>query len=207
MQKPYHVLSTLLALTLLLGACAPGISPQEINARVSTSVALTVAAQGQIGTAVAQTVAAQNPPATATLAPTFTPFPAFTPLATSTRFVTSGGGGGGGGGGATHKYEYACDIIHQRPFDNSVYNKGTDFDIKWTIVNTGTKTWPAGYDLAYYSGPHMTTHATVELPKMEPDDQFSVVFDAKAPMETGFQVMTWKVEEGFCWPYIAIIVK
>ena len=41
---------------------------------------------------------------------------------------------------------------------------------------------------------------------LAPDDQFSVVFDAVAPDETGLQVMTWVIEGQICFPYIAIIV-
>jgi len=204
MRKSLFVLLTFI---LVSSACAPGESPAEVEARIQTSVALTVAAQGEIGTSVALTVAAQNPTATPTLVPTSTPLASLTPFSTVTPFPTSSGGGGGGGGGVVTKPEYACDVIHQRPFDNTVFNRGTEFDIKWTIVNAGTKTWPAHWDLAYFSGPHMTTHGTVELPEMKPGAQFSVVFDAKAPMEKGFQVMTWKLEEGFCYPYVAIIVK
>jgi hypothetical protein len=106
--------------------------------------------QSDIGTAAAQTVEAQNrqhfvaqtmeaqatltPTATATLfsLPTVTPFVVTTPTVRSS-----------GGGGAPPKAEYSCDIIHQRPYDNQEFLHGQEFDIKWTILNTGTKTWPA----------------------------------------------------------------
>jgi hypothetical protein len=42
---------------------------------------------------------------------------------------------------------------------------------------------------------------------MDPGDQYDIVFDAKAPMEKGFHVMTWVVDGPTCYPYVAIIVK
>jgi len=198
----------ILASVLLLAACAPAPQPTQslvdIQNQIATSVALTVEAQN------AQTAAAQ-PPATETPLPTATVFVPPTPiLPTATPFVVvppSSSGGSGGGGGGT-KPQYACDPdIRKRPFDNSEFNQNAQFDIKWTIVNTGTKTWVAGLDLKYFSGPKMTTAGTVELPEMKPGDSFSVNFDAVAPAEKGFHVMTWVVEGGICYPYVAIFVK
>ncbi len=171
----------LVAITLVLAACgAPAQSTQDVQAQ---------------------------PPPTFTpissipsVAPTFTPIvPTFTPFATA---LTSGGGGGG----ATTA-DYSCDIIRRRPFDNTEFNRGDEFDIKWTIINNGTKTWPAGFDLKYFSGPKMTTATIVELPEMKPKAQYSVAFDATAPAQRGFQVMTWMVQGKLCYPYTAIIVK
>jgi hypothetical protein len=201
------------ALMLVLAACAPGQSPEEVQAQIETAVALTIDAQNQIEEAVAMTVAAQQ----ALVPPTSTPLPSATPglpptltpiIPTITPFtVVPSSGGGGGGGGGVYVGEYSCDVIHVRPYDNTEFNQGQEFDIKWTILNNGTATWPAGYDLKYYSGPHMTTASLVELPEMAPGDQYSVIFDANAPDEHGFQVMTWVVQGKLCFPYTAIIVK
>ena len=211
MKTSIRAIITLFTLALFLGACLPASSggqdpqsqntqsPQDIQSEVETAVAQTIEAQNQIGTFVAQTLEAQ---ATATF--TVTPFtiPTLTPfvIPTSTNRPTSGGGGG------PSKAEFACDVIHQRPFDNTEILHGQSFDIKWTILNTGTKVWPAGYDLKYWSGPRMTTAGTVQLPEMDPNEQFNVVFDATAPDEPGLQVMTWVVEGQLCFPYVAIVV-
>ncbi len=202
----------LVAITLVLAACgAPAQSTQDVQAQIETSVALTVAARDQVAQSVALTVAAQN--LTATPPPTFTPIssipsvaPTFTPIVpTFTPFATALTSGGGGGGATTA--DYSCDIIRRRPFDNTEFNRGDEFDIKWTIINNGTKTWPAGFDLKYFSGPKMTTATIVELPEMKPKAQYSVAFDATAPAQRGFQVMTWMVQGKLCYPYTAIIVK
>jgi hypothetical protein len=115
--------------------------------------------------------------------------------------------GGGGSGGTVVKGEYTCDIIHQRPFDYEEFAKGDDFDVRWTFVNTGTKSWRAGTDLKYSYGPQMTTTTLVELPEIKPGGQYEVVLDATAPTESGNKVMVWSLEGVSCTPYVAIIVK
>lgn len=211
-SKLRQSLYMLLAGVFLLAACAPAQatqSPQDIQNQISTAVAMTVEIQNL------QTQAAQ-----ASL-PTFTPIPSPTlvvdvPTATpvvptATPFViapaTSSGSGGGGGGGGTSKAKYSCDPdTGKRPRDNAEYRPGDSFDVKWTIINTGTATWPAGTDLKYWSGPKMTSASLVQLPELKPGDKYSIVFDANAPAEKGFQVMTWNVG-GWCYPYVAIVVQ
>jgi hypothetical protein len=208
MQKTVIILA---AFMLVLTACAPGASAAgDTQSDIETAVALTVGAQNQIGTSVALTVAAQNPTGTATptvsptglVPPTLTPIiPTITPIVVTPPTAS--------GGGVRPKPQFACDVIHQRPFDNSEFNPGADFDIKWTILNTGTETWYQGFDVKYLSGPNMTTTGItrIELPEMKPNAQYDIVFDAKAPMQKGFHVMTWLVDGPTCYPYVAIIVK
>lgn len=195
-------LSLVLAAVFILAACAPAPAPTVPAtpdlSQIATDVAATIFA-GQTATAAAQ--------------PTFTPtvfVPTETPIIpTATPFVivTSTSSGSSGGGGSTTKPAYACDIIRQRPFDNSTFHPGDDFDVKWTIINTGTATWPAGTDFKYFSGPKMVGQSFLELPQMKPGAQYAVHWDASAPDAKGFQVMTWIVQGGFCYPYVAIVVE
>ena len=208
MRKSVIILA---AIVLILTACVPPQGVEDVQGQVETAVALTVGAQDQIATAVALTVAAQNPTATTTA--TFTPtsaatIPTITPLIPTVTPVPPPTGSNTSGG-VPQKPDYACDIIHQRPFDNSEFNPGADFDVKWTILNTGTRTWYQGFDVKYLSGPNMTTTGVtrIELPEMRPRAQYDIVFDAKAPMQKGFHVMTWVVDGPTCYPYVAIIVK
>lgn len=209
MNKAWIVL---IALALLMAACLPGQSPEQVQAQIETAVAGTVAAQRQIEIFVAETVAAQNaltPTETPPFLATITPFnfPTLTPFATFTPVPVNPPSGGGGGGGS-YVADYSCDIIRARPFDNSEIGHGQEFDIKWTILNTGSKTWPAGYDVKYLSGPLMTSVTAVEIPvQMKPKDQYQIVLDATAPEKKGFQVMTWVVQGQICYPYVAINVK
>jgi len=207
----------MILLALSVAACLPGQSPEQVQSQIEAAVAQTVAAQRQIEEFVALTVAAQNTAAAALATPlptnTTISFPTLTPIVPTITPLTINppSSGGGGGGGSIPKPDFACDIIHQRPRDGeAIYSPGDEFDIRWTILNTGTKTWPAGRDVKYYSGPNFTTTGltVIELPEMKPKAQFDIgPWDAVAPMEKGHYVMTWVVEEQLCWPYVALDVQ
>lgn len=202
-----------MAMIFLLSACQPAQptqNPDEIANQVATSVALTVAAQN----ALTQAAPSPVPAATNTMLPTQTEvgtLPSPTPvLPTPTAIVivpATSVSGGGGGGGTTGKPDYACDTIHRRPFDNEIIRPDHKFDIKWTIVNTGKKSLRAGLDLKFNSGTQMTGTSRVELPALDPGDQFDVDFDAVAPSKEGTYIMTFIVEGGLCYPYTAIVVE
>ena len=212
-QSTKRILISTLAILVLLSACAPAQAPTQDPALI----------QEQIAESVAMTVAAQNAEATAQQAlivPSNTPLPTQTEaipasptpiLPTATPFVivppTSTFSSGGGGAVPTARLDYACNAISRRPFDNTVFRPNDSFDIKWTIVNTGTKTWRAGLDLKYFSGPQIANTNFIELPALKPGDEYEVILDAVAPTKLGFHVMTWTVEGQLCFPYVAIQVE
>jgi Ig-like domain from next to BRCA1 gene len=220
---PLRLISVALTITFLV-ACGPGEQPgpsqEEIDAAINTSVAQTIEAQGAIATSVAMTVAAKEAEAAAaqpslvpspTLVPTLTPVLATaTPFPTSTGSGGSGGGSGSGGGGGSTTYSFSCDIIRQRPIDNTEFHRTNTFDVSFAILNNGTSTWEAGKDLVLLGNPCGTLTSppgTIELPKMEPGDVFSVgPFDAVAPDAPGHYVIDFKLEGGFCYPYVAFNV-
>ena len=200
-----------LAMIFLLSACQPALPTQslgDIANQVATSVVLTVAAQS----ALTQAAPSPVPAATNTMLPTQTEvgaLPSPTPvLPTATAIVivppTSVSSGGGG---TTTKPQYACNPFPRTPRDNTIFRPNDSFDIKWTIVNTGTKTMQAGLDLKYDDGPQMTATTLVELPELEPGESTTVTFDAVAPSKEGTYIMTFSVEGSLCFPYTAIIVE
>lgn len=217
MQRPLIVM---IILATFLAGCLPGQNPADVQAQVNTAVAQTMEAQQQIDQMVAQTVAAQIPAATATVqaeptaefTSTSAPLivPTFTALAlpTETPIVVAPSSNTGGGSGSPVQSDYSCDVINRRPQDNTEIHHGDKFDIKWMIVNTGTKSWEAGMDVKYSTGPNMTTVTLVEIPVvMKPNDTYQIVLEAVAPSTKGSQVMIWAVQGQLCFPYTAIIVK
>jgi hypothetical protein len=205
-----QVLFTAVLIATLLAACAPApaptVSPIEIANQVGTSVALTVASQN-LDTAQAQPPATETPLPTVTLAPdTPTPLP---PLDTPTavQLPTKTASSSGGGGGTTSSNDYSCDAINRKPYDYAVYKPGDRFDIKWTIVNNGKKALRAGLDLKYSNGDKLMADKVVELPALDPGDEYQVDFDAVAPEKAGNYVMVYIVEGGLCFPYTAITVE
>lgn len=209
-----RILFSLMAIVVLLTACTPAPAatqdPALVQQLIEQSVQLTVAAQN-LETALAVPPATETPLPIDTDAPSVTPIIPTPVIPTATPFVvvppTTAPSIGGGGGGTTVKPEYACEIIHQRPLDYEKFAKGDDFDVRWTFINIGTKSWRAGTDLKYSYGPQMTTTTLIELPEIAPGDRYEVVLDATAPTEAGEQVMVWSLEGVYCTPYIAIIVK
>jgi len=214
MKKIIQAVGIFLTLALFLSACLPettaGQEPQQqqeqqventptldTQSMVNTAVAQTVEAQNQIGTAVALTTVAQN-----TVAPTVTPFtiPTVTPFIVSTPTTKPGSG-------VPAKATYACDVVLVRPRAYAEFNRGQDFDIKMTVVNTGTRDWYQGFDLKYSGGTVMTTTTHVELPAMAPGAKHQIVLDAAAPTERGTHTMTWTVEGRICFGYVTITVK
>ena len=123
------------------------------------------------------------------------------------KFITPTTKPSGGSGGAPAKASYACDIIRLRPTAYAEYHRGQEFDIKMTVVNTGTMSWYQGFDLKYAGGTVMTTTTHIELPAMDPGDRYEMVLDATAPSEYGNQTMTWTVEGRLCFGYVVITVK
>jgi len=208
-----RILFPAIAAAILLAACAPAAAPTQdpalIQQQINQAVEATVAAQNAAATAQQALIVPSNTPlptqteaaapSPTPLLPTATPFVIIPP--TNTAVVSSGSGSV-----TTVKPDYACDAINRRPYDNTVIKPNDPFDIKWTIVNTGTKTWRAGLDLKYFSGPKMSSTTPIELPAMKPGDKYQVIMDAQAPATLGFHVMTWTVEGQICYPYVAIIV-
>jgi len=216
-QSSTRVLIFALLGILVLAACAPAApaptqDPAEIQKQIQDSVAATVAAQN------AATEAAQA----LVVEPTNTPLPTQTevlPLPTATLVVPTATpfvvvpppvvipSISGGGSDAPVNPEYNCKVSNQQPLDGSKYKPNKDFDIRWTITNTGTKSWPKGLDVKYFSGPEMTKVKFVELPAMAPGDSHEVILDAVSPSKQGLNVMTWIVEGKLCFPYVAITVE
>lgn len=202
-----NVILSSLAILFLLAACtpaqAPTPDPQVMADQVATSVALTVASQN-LDTAEAQPPATETPLPTATEAPVDTPTPvppAFTPTAITLPTTVSSGG-------TTVRPEYACDVIFRRPKDNTVYRPNTPFDVKWTLVNTGSKAMRAGLDLKFSVGTQMITGVDwAELPELKPGQEYTVDFDAVAPSKEGTYVMAYMVEGRLCYPYVVIKVE
>ncbi|MCC6299957.1 MAG: hypothetical protein IT314_11715 [Anaerolineales bacterium] len=212
-----RILFTAFSILFLVSACLPQpqatSNPVDIANQVATSVALTVSA-AQAQTEAAQPVATNTtlptqteavPPSPTSLIPSATPFILVPPTATIVI------GGGGGGGGIVVKPDYDCTPITNKPRDLTVFKKGNEFDIVWTIVNTGTKTIPAKHDIKYFSGTKLMKDPTDTFREfgvdLKPGDSVKIIIDAIAPAEKGKHVMTWKVEGNMCAPYIAIIVE
>ncbi len=231
--KAFHKsLFAVLVLAVLLTACLPAQPSQDqVQSTVQSSVAQTMQAQNQVSTFVALTVQAGQPVGTETQQPgandTPTPTPTETSLVTLTPIliesVTPAPVSGGGGYHYVPPAAWSCDPdIDKRPLDsNPPYAPGDHFLIKWTLLNTGTQTWPAGLDLTWFSvrsagiaptpmnPPQISTiTGPIELPEVKPNHTYQVpTMEGIAPNLTGRWVLTWKLQGGWCFPYVIVNVK
>lgn len=221
MLKKFRFVYMILAATLLLSACFPTttadgttIDATQAAQMVETAVAQALNAQAtQIAESIPDATATPLPPtntaipapATATLVPTITPIV----LAASPTTVSSGSNSGG----SNQTPKYQCYFNGgKEPSDNSLFAAGDAFDIKFTIVNTGTATWVAGIDVKYGYNTDLTNGGVsrTEIPVALAPGQSYVIgpFDAWAPAKSGHYVMGFIVEGiDNCIPYIAIDVK
>ncbi len=218
MFKKTQFAMMIFAVALLLSACFPATAPDgstidatQAAAMIETAVAQALDAQATQLAASAPTEppAPTNTPipaATATLVPTITPVVLASP-------TTAPASSGSGGGTTVQTYAFACDegvSSTKKPYDLTSFKAGDSFDIRFTIVNTGTDTWPAGYDLIHVSGPDMINggFTTLQLGEIKPGESYTVgPYDATAPSGSGQKTMAFKLEGGFCTPYVTIIVK
>ena len=213
-------------IAILLAGCLPGQAPQDISSQVNTAVAQTAQANTEIAIVVEQTVNAQQSAFTPTLEPTFesiqinpdTPVPTNTPFLVATNTPSnvggSSGGSGGGGGGSSSPTQYACAVVAQKPNDGKTFKPGDSFDVSWTIKNTGTVKWEAGWDFEYISGTDMSPTGGFSIGQdVKSGETITIVIEIIAP-EVAYKdsgkifVMTWSLNNGahFCTPYIAIKV-
>ncbi|MBN2116384.1 MAG: hypothetical protein JW730_07430 [Anaerolineales bacterium] len=139
---------------LLLSAC--GASEPDLTPTVTVN-------PDEIRTQAVGTFAADLT-LTALAAPTNTPAPTVTPLATFTAATLAGGAGGtspiAGATASCYGLSFVSDVTIA---DNTPVNPGQTFTKTWKVKNAGTCAWDAGFKFAFVSGDAMGG-ATYTLP-------------------------------------------
>lgn len=213
---------------MIAAACAPSLtSPAESSlpeGALETSVAATVDAMvneeiGMIETNVAATVQA---------IPTHTPLPTATAELIVVEVTSTPVDDGSGaqftvtpivsnpsspGTSKPLPREYACSVYSQSIKDWTAMEPRQDFDMRWTILNTGTKAWTmSGTDYKFVRGEKMHRYGDIfDLPKdVGPGGKINLVIDMEAPSAPGTYVTYWGLANGsqhFCQFYLIITVK
>jgi hypothetical protein len=106
--------------------------------------------------------------------------------------------------------DYSCVTVNEQPAENTQIRRGKTFKVMFTVVNNGATVWPENLKLDISSNPYGTIYAPslpMRVPRVQPGD-FIVVgpFDAKAPTKDGHYVVSFKIGDGFCLPYVAFDV-
>jgi hypothetical protein len=211
------LVAALLSLSFACGLLQPVPDTGPFPDQVATSVAQTLTAlptssslpptSTPLPTATETAIPTATSPPTSTPAPTATLTPTLTPLPTPTASPTID---------LAERHEYACEFIIQWPLVDIVFQRNEPFDLRWTLINTGTEQWEGGTYMEYQNGPRMTEIRYVELPRLQPGETEDVILNAVAPEDPGRQVMVWAVFGPgttvdstyiMCYPYIRFIVE
>lgn len=110
---------------------------------------------------------------------------------------------------ATPRPAYSCIVINEKPAQNSKINRGNNFKIEFRLVNTGTAAWSEDLALVIVSNPSEIIDpdpSPIRFPRMQPGASHRFSFDATAPYKDGRYVITFKLGDGICWPYVAFNV-
>lgn len=101
----------------------------------------------------------------------------------------------------------------QSPEDGGHVEAGSEFDITWYMVNTGTTTWTTDYSMRYFAGTNLTKPGKTRynLPEpVAPGETGTCSVDALAPWEPGtyqmFVVLSNANDENFSKVDITITV-
>ena len=101
----------------------------------------------------------------------------------------------------------------QTPADGDHVEAGSEFDITWYMLNTGTTTWTTDYSMRYFAGTNLTKPGKTRfgVPKTTaPGETVGCYVDAVAPWEPGtyqmFVVLSNANDENFSKVDITIIV-
>jgi hypothetical protein len=175
-QHKYRVTASIACLSLVLAACVPGAANE---ARIATSVALTVEAQD---TAAADFTATPAPP-TATV----------TPLGSATPFSTKAPPTAPTGGSA--QCTASASFVSETIPDGTIESPGAVFTKVWRIQNTGTCPWNKSWKLVYFSGDIMGGATVYDFPQIAlPGDTVDVPVVLTAPLTGGSYRGNWKIQ-------------
>jgi len=209
--------ASVLSVTAALASCNIGKSPEptpDVNA-IFTSAAGTMVAQlndQQTQTALAVPPTDQSSP---TPLDTFTPQATFalgvTPFGTTFVFDTPGVGvtplpplstSAPAGPGST-SFAVGCnnaEFIGETVPDGTIVKPAKRFDKAWSLLNTGTCTWDAGYSFDFKSGDQMQGQNVVldnQSPKTDftaPGHSQAFVIHMWAPGTAGEYKATWQMK-------------
>ena len=117
-------------------------------------------------------------------------------------------------GGAVIKTprEWECKIVEKSPVKGTVLQPGLDFYAFWTVLNTGTKTWPSyGVDVIYLSGLRGESRRIQDISAtIPPGNTITLRVPLTAPKNEGFYNVIWTLKVGktdFCALKITFEVK
>ena len=177
---------------------------------VKTQSAATVVANltqnAPSATPVTPATATQPALPTATLAPSSTPLPRATATVAATAILTAWTL-------VPTQAAYSCSVTDYSPKTTVSYSPGSNFDVQWTVKNTGTQRWLASEtDFRYVDGEKMQKNGDIVDLKTDvaPNESYTVGIDMVAPSATGTYKITWQLTYGkisICTLGLSVVIK
>lgn len=184
MMRTRRLLGGVLAMAMLVSACAQDNEPAEVDV-IYTNAALTLASQLQTLQAGVQSTPADMG---SLMSPTsmYTPQPSPTlsgqVIATSTTSLS--------GGGACDNSVYLSDVTIT---DGTAVTPGQSFTKTWKVSNSGSCAWTAAYQIIFISGDGMSGKATAIGKAVKPGEFAEISLALVAPAKTGNVTGTWRL--------------
>jgi hypothetical protein len=184
-KRTLRVIGVLLSL-LWLAACSPTVPTStptlDLNP-IRTEVAATVLAQVTRALALTPSATPLSSP-TATNLPTSTPSLTVSPAPSAVVTLSSGTPKAG----TVNQAQWVAQSIA----DDTIFAPGEVFTMTWTLKNTGTSTWTAGYLLRYYSGNTFGAPKEISLGRVVlPGGEIDINITMKAPANPGSYRTDW----------------
>lgn len=219
-QKAVRIL--LLVAVLALTGCTN--TQQAVIPTSAPTQDLNVVRTEAAGTVVAQITAdaLANPSATPTLAPTETPLPptdtptpasaTLTPIvtATMTRVASSGGGSFYPTNTGT-PYTDQAQFVGQSIPDGKFFSAGQDFDMKWTVKNTGARDWNTEFYIKYLSGNLEPSKNKIYMltSVVHKNDTVDLLADFVAPQTPGRYTSNWAIinDDGVAFFHMYLVIN
>lgn len=204
------IIFTSLLVLVLLAACGGQATPAEPTpdvAAVRTSAASTVVSQFTL------TAAVFTPTPNLPTEPPVTSEPAVSGIATDTQPASAQSTTASG-------TEIPCDVLTYDPItvdvnvpDNTTMTPGQDFIKTWSVKNTGSCPWGAGYALAYAGYDDDMDGQFIALTEViQPGQEVEISVQFKAPSQAGIYVSAWSMRNpsGFFFEeriFVKIVVQ
>lgn len=218
-KKRLKIISLVIAAVFVF-ACgitpAPVVIPLEQLGTAIVQTAAALATQtalyapptipGMDNTATASSVPSSTPTLTETVTPFIIIVPTRTATITPTKTATASQT-------PTKTPNQPCSVTSQVPANNTQFAAGAFFDAIWTVVNTGSVTWPMGnVDFIYMSGTKIHLNGDIlDMPATTgPGQSLVLIVHMQAPATKGTYSETWSLKEGnstYCSMSMAIDVK
>lgn len=209
---------------VLAGCSIPGAAtPQPTVDIASTLDAARTQAVLTVEAEQASRPTATELPPTATLAPSATELPTETPLPSSTPVIATNTPPPTNTPAGPTKTppptltptasDYGCSITAFSPARGDTFPPKADFDGRWTVKNTGKKSWlTSEIDYRYHSGEKMYVGGDVfDLKKdVAPGESIEIIVDMLSPTNAGSYNTAWSLTTGnsvFCVLPLSITVK